>query len=219
MNDPVSSYHAFPHSTIFSATVIMTTAPACGRSPGLKVVVSMVMRTYNWVTITRDTILGVGSVFSLDSESASPGLLQLNSSESIVSVDLCASCSNAVAIGGRSHLLSTSRDEPSKAIGSCRLLDPRMKDFAGKRINPAYLPGFDCSVKDHGHQKPLLPTASGEAKLGQLLILMGTSRVRKKSSIGMLVERKDFGRFEGFILVDGTPQPSAFGARRATASR
>lgn len=59
-------------------------------------------------------------------------------------------------------------------------------------------------------EKQLLREVSGYVKPGCLLALMGTSGAGKTTLMDVLAQRKDVGRIEGSILVDGLPQDTSF---------
>jgi ABC-type multidrug transport system ATPase subunit/ABC-type multidrug transport system permease subunit len=65
-------------------------------------------------------------------------------------------------------------------------------------------------VNVRGHDKQLLRNVSGFAKPGQLVALMGTSGAGKTTLMDVLAQRKDSGRIEGIILIDGAPQGITF---------
>ncbi|KAF4537636.1 ABC multidrug transporter [Lasiodiplodia theobromae] len=65
-------------------------------------------------------------------------------------------------------------------------------------------------VKYRGEDKQLLRDVCGYVKPGCLLALMGTSGAGKTTLMDVLAQRKDAGRIEGSILVDGLPQDITF---------
>lgn len=65
-------------------------------------------------------------------------------------------------------------------------------------------------VKHRGEDKQLLRDICGYVKPGCLLALMGTSGAGKTTLMDVLAQRKDAGRIEGSILVDGMPQNITF---------
>jgi ABC-type multidrug transport system ATPase subunit len=70
--------------------------------------------------------------------------------------------------------------------------------------------GLDYHVKFGGGEKQLLRKISGYVKPGHLLALMGTSGAGKTTLMDVLAQRKDAGRIEGSIHVDGLPQDVSF---------
>ena len=69
---------------------------------------------------------------------------------------------------------------------------------------------LDYHVKFGGGEKQLLRNICGFVKPGQLLALMGTSGAGKTTLMDVLAQRKDAGRIEGSIHVDGMPQDISF---------
>ncbi|KAF1817636.1 hypothetical protein P152DRAFT_470035 [Eremomyces bilateralis CBS 781.70] len=69
---------------------------------------------------------------------------------------------------------------------------------------------LDYFVNVHGDEKQLLQKISGFARPGQLVALMGTSGAGKTTLMDVLAQRKDAGRIEGSIHVNGKPQDITF---------
>ncbi|RDW56738.1 ABC multidrug transporter [Coleophoma cylindrospora] len=65
-------------------------------------------------------------------------------------------------------------------------------------------------VNHQGAEKQLLQKISGFVKPGQLVALMGSSGAGKTTLMDVLAQRKDEGRIEGSILVNGKPQSISF---------
>ncbi|KAG7102980.1 ABC multidrug transporter atrB like protein [Verticillium longisporum] len=65
-------------------------------------------------------------------------------------------------------------------------------------------------VRHQGHEKQLLKEVSGFVKPGQLVALMGSSGAGKTTLMDVLAQRKDGGRIEGSIMVNGKPQGISF---------
>ncbi|KAL9944680.1 hypothetical protein ACHAP6_007539 [Verticillium nonalfalfae] len=65
-------------------------------------------------------------------------------------------------------------------------------------------------VRHQGHEKQLLKDVSGYVKPGQLVALMGSSGAGKTTLMDVLAQRKDGGRIEGSIMVNGKPQGISF---------
>jgi ATP-binding cassette subfamily G (WHITE) protein 2 (SNQ2) len=65
-------------------------------------------------------------------------------------------------------------------------------------------------VKHEGKEKQLLQRVSGFVKPGQLVALMGSSGAGKTTLMDVLAQRKDSGRVEGSIMVNGRPQGISF---------
>ncbi|KAF4343795.1 multidrug resistance CDR1 [Fusarium beomiforme] len=65
-------------------------------------------------------------------------------------------------------------------------------------------------VHHEGHEKQLLQNVSGFVKPGQLVALMGSSGAGKTTLMDVLAQRKDSGRLEGSIMVNGKPQGITF---------
>jgi ABC-type multidrug transport system ATPase subunit len=59
-------------------------------------------------------------------------------------------------------------------------------------------------------EKQLLQGVSGFVRPGQLVALMGSSGAGKTTLMDVLAQRKDNGRIEGSILVNGKPQGISF---------
>ncbi|EFW98765.1 ABC multidrug transporter [Grosmannia clavigera kw1407] len=70
------------------------------------------------------------------------------------------------------------------------------------------------TVRHEGQDKLLLDSVSGFVKPGQLVALMGSSGAGKTTLMDVLAQRKDAGRVEGSIMVNGKPQGISF--QRAT---
>ncbi|PNH50444.1 hypothetical protein VD0003_g6719 [Verticillium dahliae] len=65
-------------------------------------------------------------------------------------------------------------------------------------------------VRHQGREKQLLKDVSGFVKPGQLVALMGSSGAGKTTLMDVLAQRKDGGRIEGSIMVNGKPQGISF---------
>ncbi|UZP36820.1 hypothetical protein NXS19_004636 [Fusarium pseudograminearum] len=65
-------------------------------------------------------------------------------------------------------------------------------------------------VQHEGQEKQLLQNVSGFVKPGQLVALMGSSGAGKTTLMDVLAQRKDSGRLEGSIMVNGRPQGITF---------
>ncbi len=65
-------------------------------------------------------------------------------------------------------------------------------------------------VHHEGKEKQLLDRVSGYVKPGQLVALMGSSGAGKTTLMDVLAQRKDSGRIEGSIMVNGRPQGITF---------
>jgi ABC-type glutathione transport system ATPase component len=65
-------------------------------------------------------------------------------------------------------------------------------------------------VHHQGAEKQLLRQVSGFVKPGQLVALMGSSGAGKTTLMDALAQRKDEGRIEGSIMVNGRPQGISF---------
>lgn len=65
-------------------------------------------------------------------------------------------------------------------------------------------------VHHQGQEKQLLQDVSGYVKPGQLVALMGSSGAGKTTLMDALAQRKDDGRVEGSIMVNGKPQGISF---------
>ncbi|XEV04742.1 hypothetical protein FSHL1_010029 [Fusarium sambucinum] len=65
-------------------------------------------------------------------------------------------------------------------------------------------------VHHEGQEKQLLQNVSGFVKPGQLVALMGSSGAGKTTLMDVLAQRKDSGRLEGSIMVNGRPQGITF---------
>ncbi|KAH7148162.1 ABC multidrug transporter [Fusarium sp. MPI-SDFR-AT-0072] len=65
-------------------------------------------------------------------------------------------------------------------------------------------------VHHEGQEKQLLQNVSGYVKPGQLVALMGSSGAGKTTLMDVLAQRKDSGRIEGSIMVNGKPQGISF---------
>ncbi|KAJ4003081.1 hypothetical protein NW752_011743 [Fusarium irregulare] len=65
-------------------------------------------------------------------------------------------------------------------------------------------------VHHEGQEKQLLKQVSGFVKPGQLVALMGSSGAGKTTLMDVLAQRKDSGRIEGSIMVNGKPQGITF---------
>ncbi|KAK6197215.1 hypothetical protein LQW54_010831 [Pestalotiopsis sp. IQ-011] len=65
-------------------------------------------------------------------------------------------------------------------------------------------------VHHEGKQLQLLRDVSGFVKPGQLVALMGSSGAGKTTLMDVLAQRKDTGRIEGSIMVNGKPQGISF---------
>ncbi|KAK4545939.1 hypothetical protein LTR36_002503 [Oleoguttula mirabilis] len=69
---------------------------------------------------------------------------------------------------------------------------------------------IDYVVQHMGKEKQLLHKVSGYVKPGQLVALMGSSGAGKTTLMDVLAQRKDSGRIEGSIMVNGKPQGMSF---------
>ncbi|KAI9168002.1 ABC multidrug [Paramyrothecium foliicola] len=65
-------------------------------------------------------------------------------------------------------------------------------------------------VHHEGKEKQLLQSVSGFVKPGQLVALMGSSGAGKTTLMDVLAQRKDSGRIQGSIMVNGRPQGITF---------
>lgn len=65
-------------------------------------------------------------------------------------------------------------------------------------------------VRHEGKDLQLLRGVSGYVKPGQLIALMGSSGAGKTTLMDVLAQRKDSGRIEGSIMVNGKPQGISF---------
>lgn len=65
-------------------------------------------------------------------------------------------------------------------------------------------------VHHMGKQKQLLQGVSGYVKPGKLVALMGSSGAGKTTLMDVLAQRKDSGRIDGMIMVNGKPQGVSF---------
>lgn len=65
-------------------------------------------------------------------------------------------------------------------------------------------------VQHAGQEKQLLQDVSGYVKPGKLVALMGSSGAGKTTLMDTLAQRKDSGRLEGHIKVNGKPQGISF---------
>lgn len=65
-------------------------------------------------------------------------------------------------------------------------------------------------VHHAGQEKQLLQSVSGYVKPGKLVALMGSSGAGKTTLMDVLAQRKDEGRLEGHIKVNGKPQGISF---------
>jgi ABC-type multidrug transport system ATPase subunit len=87
---------------------------------------------------------------------------------------------------------------------------PEQDDHASN--NPTTFTFKDISyfVHHEGKEKQLLQNVSGYVKPGQLVALMGSSGAGKTTLMDVLAQRKDSGRIEGSIMVNGKPQGISF---------
>ncbi|CAK7564578.1 MAG: hypothetical protein SEPTF4163_002472 [Sporothrix epigloea] len=69
---------------------------------------------------------------------------------------------------------------------------------------------LDYFVKYQGAQKQLLDKVFGYVQPGNLVALMGSSGAGKTTLLDVLAQRKDAGRIDGSILIDGKPQGISF---------
>ncbi|KAK5681587.1 hypothetical protein LTS10_006120 [Elasticomyces elasticus] len=69
---------------------------------------------------------------------------------------------------------------------------------------------IDYFVQHEGKEKQLLRAVSGYVMPGQLVALMGSSGAGKTTLMDVLAQRKDSGRVEGSIMVNGKPQGISF---------
>ncbi|CAK7221669.1 hypothetical protein SBRCBS47491_004607 [Sporothrix bragantina] len=69
---------------------------------------------------------------------------------------------------------------------------------------------LDYFVKYQGAQKQLLDKIFGFVQPGNLVALMGSSGAGKTTLLDVLAQRKDAGRINGSILIDGKPQGISF---------
>lgn len=69
---------------------------------------------------------------------------------------------------------------------------------------------IDYFVQHEGKGKQLLRSVSGYVRPGQLVALMGSSGAGKTTLMDVLAQRKDSGRIEGSIMVNGKPQGISF---------
>lgn len=65
-------------------------------------------------------------------------------------------------------------------------------------------------VRDGGKELQLLRDVSGFVKQGQLTALMGSSGAGKTTLMDVLAQRKDTGRLDGSIMINGKPQGISF---------
>jgi ATP-binding cassette subfamily G (WHITE) protein 2 (SNQ2) len=69
---------------------------------------------------------------------------------------------------------------------------------------------IDYFVHHEGKEKQLLQSISGFVRPGHLVALMGSSGAGKTTLMDVLAQRKDSGRIEGSIMVNGKPQGISF---------
>lgn len=88
---------------------------------------------------------------------------------------------------------------------------PPAEDVAGSSRQVTFTwKDLDYHVRFGGGEKQLLRNICGFVKPGHLLALMGTSGAGKTTLMDVLAQRKDAGRIEGSIHVDGMPQDISF---------
>ncbi|CAK7222792.1 hypothetical protein SEUCBS140593_005023 [Sporothrix eucalyptigena] len=106
-----------------------------------------------------------------------------------------ASASASVTPGSGSGTASPALVPPSSST-------PRQSTFCWHDL--------DYFVKYQGAQKQLLDKIFGFVQPGNLVALMGSSGAGKTTLLDVLAQRKDSGRINGSILIDGKPQGISF---------
>ncbi|ROV97280.1 hypothetical protein VSDG_04785 [Cytospora chrysosperma] len=102
--------------------------------------------------------------------------------------------------------------------GSTSVEVPAEKESSEDPSNPSAMAGstvftfrdINYYVHHMGEEKQLLQNVSGFVKPGKLVALMGSSGAGKTTLMDTLAQRKDSGRLEGHIMVNGRPQGVSF---------
>ncbi|KAK6837992.1 hypothetical protein PG987_006273 [Apiospora arundinis] len=87
---------------------------------------------------------------------------------------------------------------------------PEQGDYAAAGSTVFTFKDISYFVHHEGKEKQLLKNVSGYVKPGQLVALMGSSGAGKTTLMDVLAQRKDSGRIEGSIMVNGKPQGISF---------
>ncbi|KAK7743073.1 hypothetical protein SLS62_010705 [Diatrype stigma] len=87
---------------------------------------------------------------------------------------------------------------------------PEMSDYLLTKQTVFTFKNINYFVHHEGKEKQLLRDVSGYVKPGQLVALMGASGAGKTTLMDALSQRKDSGRLEGSIMVNGKPQGITF---------
>ncbi|KAK8091733.1 ABC-2 type transporter-domain-containing protein [Apiospora hydei] len=87
---------------------------------------------------------------------------------------------------------------------------PEQGDYAAAGSTVFTFKDISYFVHHEGKEKQLLQNVSGYVKPGQLVALMGSSGAGKTTLMDVLAQRKDSGRIDGSIMVNGKPQGISF---------
>lgn len=87
---------------------------------------------------------------------------------------------------------------------------PEKSDYLLTKQTVFTFKNINYFVHHEGKEKQLLREVSGYVKPGQLVALMGASGAGKTTLMDALSQRKDSGRLEGSIMVNGKPQGITF---------
>ncbi|KAG8664946.1 uncharacterized protein FPOAC1_012923 [Fusarium poae] len=87
---------------------------------------------------------------------------------------------------------------------------PQQHDHFSASATTFTFKNINYFVHHEGQEKQLLQNVSGFVKPGQLVALMGSSGAGKTTLMDALAQRKDSGRLDGSIMVNGKPQGITF---------
>lgn len=121
-----------------------------------------------------------------------------------------------LASGGGSMILYDRRSQAKELAlkddpeGTASAALPEQHDPIPSLATTFTFKNINYFVQHEGHEKQLLQNVSGFVKPGQLVALMGSSGAGKTTLMDVLAQRKDSGRLEGSIMVNGKPQGIMF---------
>lgn len=122
-------------------------------------------------------------------------------------MNLHASAGSKILFDQRSQEKQSAKQDVEKATESA---PPEKSDYLLDRQTVFTFKNISYFVHHEGKEKQLLRDVSGYVKPGQLVALMGASGAGKTTLMDALSQRKDSGRLEGSIMVNGKPQGITF---------
>ncbi|KAF9875080.1 ABC multidrug transporter [Colletotrichum karsti] len=123
-------------------------------------------------------------------------------------INLHADAGSKIVFDRRSRRKQSARDaDTEKAAVTAASLDASSVSLSKTVFTFKDISYF---VRHGGQDLQLLDRVSGYVKPGQLVALMGSSGAGKTTLMDVLAQRKDSGRIEGSIMVNGKPQGISF---------